>query len=69
VIRMHEFNYLSGPHDTMPGAFAHATLSPTGESHLGIDFADPNGQIERLDPGGYFESGYQGTRNKFRKDT
>ena len=47
--------------DIAPGATAKATVQPTGESHLEIQFTDPDGQTRRLDAGGYFESGYRGT--------
>jgi hypothetical protein len=47
--------------DIPPGATAHATVHPTGESHLEIEFTDADGQAKRLDAGGYFEPGYRGT--------
>jgi hypothetical protein len=47
--------------DIAPGEMASAIVSPTGESNLEIEFTDPDGQTQRLDAGGYFESGYKGT--------
>ncbi len=47
--------------DVGPGGTAAATVHPTGESHLEIEFTDVDGQTNRLDAGGYFESGYRGT--------
>ena len=51
-----------------PGATAHGTVHPTGESHLEIEFTDPGGQTQRLDAGGYFEPGYRETINISIKD-
>jgi hypothetical protein len=47
--------------DIAPGETASAAVHPTGESHLEIEFTDRDGEIQRLDAGGYFESGYRGT--------
>lgn len=47
--------------DIPPGGTAHATVHATGESHLEIEFSDPDEQTQRLDAGGYFEAGYHGT--------
>ena len=49
--------------DIPPGATAHGTVHPTGESHLEIEFTDPDGQTHPLDAGGDFEPGYRGTTN------
>ena len=46
--------------DIPPGATVHTTVHPTGESHLEIEFTDPDGRPQRLDAGGYFEAGYRG---------
>jgi len=54
--------------DIAPGATATATVLPSGESHLEIQFTDPDGQTQRLDAGGYFESGYKGTIQVSIKD-
>lgn len=54
--------------DIPPAATAHATLHPTGESHLEFQFTDTDGQLQRLDAGGYFEAGYRGTINVSIKD-
>jgi len=54
--------------DIPPGATAHATVHPTGESHLEIEFTDADGQAKRLDAGGYFEPGYRGTIDISIKD-
>ena len=54
--------------DIPPGATAHATVHTTGESHLEIEFTDPDGQPHRLDAGGYFEPGYRGTIDISIKD-
>lgn len=54
--------------DIAPGASATARVNPTGESHLEIEFTDADGQVQRLDAGGYFESGYRGTIRVSIKD-
>ena len=54
--------------DITPGSTAHAMVHTTGESHLEIEFTDPDGQAQRLDAGGYFEPGYLGTINISIKD-
>ena len=54
--------------DIPPGATAHATVHPTGESHLEIEFTDADEQAKRLDAGGYFEPGYRGTIDISIKD-
>jgi len=43
--------------DIAPGDTAEITVHPTGESHLEIEFTAPDGQTQRIDAGGYFESG------------
>jgi hypothetical protein len=50
------------------GATAQATVHATGESHLEIEFTNPDGQPYRLDAGGYFEPGYRGTIDISIKD-
>jgi hypothetical protein len=47
--------------DIAPGESATARVNPTGESHLEVDFTDADGQTQRLNAGGYFESGYRGS--------
>ena len=47
--------------DIAPGESATARVNPTGESELEVDFKDTDGQTQRLNAGGYFESGYRGT--------
>jgi hypothetical protein len=54
--------------DIPAGASATATVKATGESGLEIEFTDPNGKVQRLDAGGYFESGYRGTIHVSIKD-
>jgi hypothetical protein len=44
-----------------PGASAEAIVNPNSESHLEVEFEDIDGQVRRLNAGGYFESGYRGT--------
>ena len=44
-----------------PGDSVKVRVRPNGESSLEIEFADSNGHTNRLDAGGYFESGYRGT--------
>jgi hypothetical protein len=36
-------------------------VDPTSESHLEVEFTDIDGQVQRVNGGGYFESGYRGT--------
>ena len=47
--------------DIAPGESATARVSPTGESELRLEFKDTDGQTQRLNAGGYFESGYRGS--------
>ncbi len=47
--------------DIAPGESATARVSPTGESELEVEFKDTAGQTQRLNAGGYFESGYRGS--------
>ena len=49
-----------GVGDILPGTSAHTTVTPTGDSHLEIQFIDDNGPVRRLDASGYFEPGYRG---------
>ena len=46
--------------DIAPGESATARVNPTGESELEVEFKDTDGQTQRLNAGGYFESGYRG---------
>lgn len=46
--------------DIAPGSAGKTTVKPASESHLEIEFADAEGQVHRLDAGGYFEPGYRG---------
>lgn len=50
------------------GSSASARVHPTGESHLEIELAHVDGTSQRLDAGGYFESGYRGTIRVVLKD-
>ena len=54
--------------DIAPGDSATARVQPTSESDLEIEFADAEGQPQRLNAGGYFESGYRGTIRVTIKD-
>lgn len=47
--------------DIAPGESATMRVNPTGESHLEVEFTDIDGQTQRLNAGGYFESGYRGS--------
>ncbi len=37
------------------------TVKPRGESHVELEVVDSHGKRSRLDAGGYFEPGYQGS--------
>lgn len=50
------------------GSTASAKVHPTGESHLEIELGNVDGTTQRLDAGGYFESGYRGTIRVVLKD-
>lgn len=54
--------------DIAPGASAQTAVHVTGESNLEVEFRDTNGQTQRLNAGGYFESGYRGTIQVTIKD-
>lgn len=43
------------------GKSATARVNPTSESELVVEFKDTAGQTQRLNAGGYFESGYRGS--------
>jgi len=47
--------------DLLPGKTIVQTVKPTGESHLEIEFAGAEGQIQRVNVDTYFEPGYGGT--------
>ena len=47
--------------DIAPGATANARVRSNGESSLDIEFTDADGKAQRLNAGGYFESGYRGS--------
>ena len=47
--------------DIAPGAEATVRVNPPSESHLEIEFTDADGKTQRVNAGGYFESGYRGT--------
>lgn len=47
--------------DIAPGETAMSRVNPTSESHLEVEFIDADGQTQRLNAGGYFESGYRGS--------
>ena len=51
-----------------PGDSATARVQPTSESQLEIEFVDAEGQPQRLDAGGYYESRYRGTIRETIKD-
>jgi hypothetical protein len=46
--------------DIAPGAFATASLRPSGESDLQVEFVDGGGPPQRLRANCYIESGYRG---------
>ena len=54
--------------DIPPGASATVRVKSTGESNLEIEFTGSDGKVQRLDAGGYFESGYRGTIHVSIKD-
>ena len=54
--------------DILPGASATARVNPTSESNLEVEFTDSDGKVQRLDAGGFFESGYRGTVHVSIKD-
>jgi len=54
--------------DIAPGEFARATVSPSGESSLQIDFSEANGNKRRLDVDCYMERGYVGVIEVSLKD-
>ena len=47
--------------DVLPGKTIVQTVEPTSESHLEIEFADANGEMQRAIVDTYFEPGYAGT--------
>ena len=47
--------------DIAPGESATARVNPTGESELEVELKDTDDQTQRLNAGGYFESGYRGS--------
>lgn len=47
--------------DIAPGGTATARVRSTGESSLDIEFTAADGKTQRLNAGGYFESGYRGS--------
>jgi hypothetical protein len=47
--------------DIAPEESATARVNPIGESELEVEFKDTDGQTQRLNAGGYFESGYRGS--------
>lgn len=47
--------------DVAPGSSAAARVRPSSESHLEIEYVDDDGNVQRLNAGGYFEPGYRGT--------
>jgi hypothetical protein len=47
--------------DIAPGSYRETTVVSHGESNLEIEFTNIDGKAQRLDAGGYFESGYRGT--------
>ena len=54
--------------DIPADASATARVQSTSESGLQIEFTDSDGKVQRLDAGGYFESGYRGTIRVSIKD-
>ncbi len=51
-----------------PGASSEVVIKSTGESNLEIEFEGNEGRTQRLNAGGYFESGYRGTIRVSIKD-
>lgn len=47
--------------DLAPGDSATTGVNLNGESHLEVEFSDAKGRTQRVNAGGYFESGYRGT--------
>ncbi len=54
--------------DIAPSESAAVRVRPTGESQLEIEITNADGQVQRLNAGGYFESGYRGTIRVSIKD-
>jgi hypothetical protein len=54
--------------DIAPGSSAEATVICHGQSGLEIEFSNSDGKTQRLNAGGYFESGYRGTIRVSIKD-
>jgi hypothetical protein len=54
--------------DIAAGSSADATVKSTTKSHLEIEFTDSDGNPRRLNAGGYFDSGWQGTIRVSIKD-
>jgi hypothetical protein len=54
--------------DIAPGNSAEATVNPTSESHLEIEFRDADGKQQRLVVDCYFEPGYRGVVQVAIKD-
>ncbi len=59
VLRVTGASYDLG--DIAPGESATARVNPTSDSHLEVEFTDPDGQSKQLIAGGYFEAGYRGS--------
>ena len=51
-----------------PGESVAARVRSKGESGLEVEFTDSDGKVQRLNAGGYFESGYRGTIHVSIKD-
>ena len=51
-----------------PGESVAARVRSKGESGLEVEFTDSDGRVQRLNAGGYFESGYRGTIHVSIKD-
>lgn len=54
--------------DIAPGSSKTAIVNSTGESNLGIEFADADGRLRRLKAESYFEPRYRGSIRVSIKD-
>jgi len=54
--------------DLAPGASARATVKPTGQTHLDIDYSDAAGKKHELRASGPFDDRFQGTIGVSIKD-
>jgi hypothetical protein len=68
AVRLHVTGATYDLGDIAAGKTAEAIVRATSESGLEIEFTDTNGRNNRLNAGGYFESGYRGTIRVSIKD-